>query len=158
MSNPKIGRHSLGAPIAKSGTRPPSRTGSPSGYFVGTGVNRKTAARPEQSPSRTPTNVTSGNQLNAITKQAPEPFRNPARRASPQLGGVSSDKRQGYSNPKGRAVMTQAEINLATGHKANYRPAGYNYNAANSGRTTEFSRRAGSSHDAIKPGRQSRGR
>ena len=153
-SNPKSGRHSIGAPIARSGTRPPARTGSPSGYFVGTGVNRKTAARPEHSPSRTPTNVTSGNQLNAITKQAPEPFRNRAKGASP-LGGVPSDRIQGNVGRVSKP-MSQAEMNVATGHTANYKPKGYY--SATSGFPTQGTRRAGSSHDAFKPGWQSRGR
>ena len=51
-NNSNQGRHMMGTPIGKGGIRPPSRTGSPSGYFVGTGVNRKSAARPEMQPRR----------------------------------------------------------------------------------------------------------
>jgi hypothetical protein len=116
--NPFAGIHASGAPIAKSGVRPPARTGSPSGFFVGTGVNRKTAAKPEMRPSRSSPAMLSGRQqLEQFNRQAPEPFRNPARGAN--LGGVPSDRIQG--NP-GRVSkpMSQAEMNLATGHAANY--------------------------------------
>lgn len=80
------GRSFAGTPIAKSGIRPPSRTGSASGNFVGTGVNRKSAARPETTPSRSNSSAISGTQLEAVNRQAPEPFRNPAPGAKLNLG------------------------------------------------------------------------
>src|SRR5579872_329492 len=87
MSNPSVGRHFSGTAIAKSGIKPPRRTGSPSGNFVGTGVNRKSAAKPQTSPSRSSGNILSGNaQLEQYNQQSPEPFRNPAPGAKLDLG------------------------------------------------------------------------
>jgi hypothetical protein len=147
--NPNQGRHFMGTPIGSSG---PTRTGSPSGYWVGTGVNRKTAARPEHQPSRSSASTNYTRQAQQFVKQAPEPFRNPARGANP-LGTV-----QRVPNPEGTAApgvaprpgrvaspyakpMSQAEMNRATGHAANYKPAGYY--SATSGFPTQAPRRAG---------------
>lgn len=150
--NTNQGRHLAGSPIAKSGIRPPSRTGSASGYFVGTGVNRKTAATPQHkaSPSAASTNYT--RQAQQFVRQSPEPFRNPTRAANP-MGTVPSDRRPGMTNPLGVRVMSQSEMNTATGHAASYKPKGYH--AATSGFPTQGVRRAGSSHDAFKSGWQS---
>jgi hypothetical protein len=53
------------------------------GKFVGSGLNRKTAARPEMRPSRSSPNGFSGTQMEQFNRQAPEPFRNPAVGGSP---------------------------------------------------------------------------
>src|SRR5437868_5737520 len=71
------GRHFSGKPIAKSGTKPPSRTGSPSGNFVGTGINRKSIAGPEHSPSKSSASTNYTKQAEQFVNQSPEPFRNP---------------------------------------------------------------------------------
>ena len=147
--NPNVGRRGAGSPIAKSGVRPPVRTGSASGYFVGTGVNRKTAARPETSPSRSAPANNYTRQAQQFVRQSPEPFRNSARGAN--LGGVPSVRQT--INPLGSRVMSQSEMNTATGHAANYVPKGYY--SATSGRPTQGVRKAGSSHDAFKSGWQS---
>lgn len=83
--NPLVGRHFAGTPIGKSGTQPKARTGSASGNFVGTGVNRKTGATPQTRPSRTSSANNYTAQAEQITKQSPEPFRNPAFGANPAL-------------------------------------------------------------------------
>lgn len=131
--NPLIGRHSAGASVARSGIRPPSRTGSASGSFVGTGVNQKTAGRSEMQPAALNPNRQSGNQLDQWTSAAPEPFRNSVPGA--RLSGIPThpDFRAGNGQAfaaslreKKSRPMTQAQMNTATGHKAEYRPAGYN--------------------------------
>jgi hypothetical protein len=143
------GRHFMGTPIGKSG---PTRTGSPSGYFVGTGVNRKTAAKPQHNPSRSAPSTNYTRQAEQYTKQSPEPFRNPARGANP-LGTVPRVPNREATAAPGVAPrparvaspyakpMSQAEMNRATGHAANYKPKGYY--SATSGFPTQAPRRAG---------------
>lgn len=118
--NPNKGRHFQGAPIGKSGTQPKPRTGSPSGNFVGTGVNAKSAASPEHTPSNASGNTMSGKQLDSINSQAPEPFRNPRPGAkltlgSPQQSGGPNKAYQPYrgsrvSVPDGDHPSTAASV------------------------------------------------
>ena len=146
--NPNVGRRGAGSPIAKSGIRPPSRTGSASGYFVGTGVNRKTAASPQHKPSRSAPSTNYTRQAQQFVRQSPEPFRNPTRAANPMSGNVPSVRQT--INPLGGRVMSQSEMNTATGHSPSYRPKGYH--AATSGFPTKGVRRAGNSHEALGSG------
>lgn len=112
----------------------------PTGKFVGTGLNRKTAARPEYSASRSSSSQNYTSQAEQFTRQAPEPFRNPVRSSNP-LGQVAADNDQGspYGDPAPaltpgdwrraqpqRGPHSQEEINRATGHPADYEPAGQN--------------------------------
>lgn len=78
------GRHGIGSPIARSGITPPSRTGRPSGSFVGTGVNAKT-----KSPGRyTGTQPQSGTDSKAesFVNQAPSPWDNSQPSSNPTTG------------------------------------------------------------------------
>jgi hypothetical protein len=138
--DPNKGRHAVGSPIARNIFTPNSRTGSASGNFVGTGVNRKTAAGPEHSPSRSSASTNDTRQAEQFVGQSPEPFRNPVRSSNP-LGQVSRDSSQGspYGDPAAalrpgdwrraqpqRGPHSQEEINRATGHPGDYEPAGQN--------------------------------
>jgi hypothetical protein len=118
--------------------------------FVGTGVNRKTAARSEMRPTRSSSNVLSGRkQLEQFNQQSPEPFRNPAPGA--RLTGVQTHP--AFRAGNGRAFasslreissrpMSQSAMNVATGHAPDYRPAGYR--PETSGRPMTGVRRIGS--------------
>lgn len=72
------GRHFAGTPVGGNRTQPKPRTGSPSGSFVGTGVNSKSAASPNHSPSPSSGSNSRNAQLEQWNSQAPEPFRNNA--------------------------------------------------------------------------------
>lgn len=80
--NPSVGRHAIGSPIARSGIKPPSRTGSASGSGVGTGKNQQTGANTEYGSSGSKLN--DNNQLAQWLDQAPEPFRNAQPSQNPQ--------------------------------------------------------------------------
>ena len=94
--NPLVGRHFAGTPIGKSGTQPKPRTGSPSGSGVGTGVNQKTGASPQYQAKGTQSSQNYTSQIEQITKQSPEPFRNKAFGANPV---VPPTKESGTSKP-----------------------------------------------------------
>ena len=86
--NPNVGRHSAGASLARSGIKPPARTGSASGSGVGTGVNQKSAARAEYSAGMAKKN--DNGQIDQWVKQAPEPFRNSQPSANPRSASSST--------------------------------------------------------------------
>jgi len=134
--DPNKGRHFVGSPTARNIFTPASRTGSQSGNFVGTGVNRKTAARAEYQASRSAPAQNYTRQAEQYTRQAPEPFRNPVRAANPR-GVESQQLNEPYVRPAPalrpgdwtraqpqRGPHSQEEINRATGHSADYEPAG----------------------------------
>lgn len=80
------GRHSIGAPIAKSGTKPKARTGSADRLSPGARTNKGnrpiTSATLMQRGKSTPNNQNYQANAAAMIKQSPEPFRsdNPASR------------------------------------------------------------------------------
>lgn len=106
------------------------------GQFVGGGRNKKTAARPEYSPSRSSPAQNYTRQAEQYTRQAPEPFRNPARAANPR--GVESQQlndpyarpapelRPGIGGERNPSVSPiRKKKSCGTGHPRDYRPAGY---------------------------------
>lgn len=93
--SPSVGRHAIGSPIARSGTKPPKRTGSPSGGGFGTGVNKKTGAKPEYNASKAKLN--DNGQIDQWVDQAPEPFRNSQPSANPRNFQSSPKNDFGYS-------------------------------------------------------------
>jgi hypothetical protein len=108
----------------------------PTGNFVGGGRNKKTAAQPQYSPSRSSPAQNYTRQAEQYTRQAPEPFRNPARAANPR-GVESQQLNDKYARPAQGLMLgdwrraqpqrephSQEEINAATGHERNYEPAG----------------------------------
>lgn len=127
--NPSIGRHAIGAPIAKSGSKPIPRTGRATGSFVGTGVNAKT-----KSPGRysgTQPKASADAPAESWINQSPSPWdnsqasSNPTTGASPagpsaKVGGLGG--KTGTTGPvKGRAAgsagvgsQPQANMNAAS--------------------------------------------
>jgi hypothetical protein len=107
--NPLKGRHFAGSnPAPGSPVKPPSRTGSASGNFVGGGTNRKTAQKPEYTRRKPApaTNYTS--QAEQFTRSAPEPFRNPQPSANPK---VQAPYETGSSKPYPTFAGTRVSIN-----------------------------------------------
>ena len=78
--NPSVGRHNIGAPIARSGTKPQLKRGQaePASNKI------TTNARPEYSRSRSSSANDYTRQAQQFIKQAPEPFRNPQASANPK--------------------------------------------------------------------------
>jgi hypothetical protein len=130
-SNPKVGRHAIGSSTGKP--LPNRKSQGASGNFVGTGVNRKSAAHPEYGASASASNNDYKGQIERFIDQSPAPFRNPQPGARPMANttGVMRDLSTLTSAPgkhpvrkQGRSVMAQSGINLATGYAAGYKPAG----------------------------------
>jgi hypothetical protein len=116
--NPLAGRHFAGTPIGRSGIKPKPRTGSPSGNFVGGGVNSKTGARAEYKPKGTPSSQNYTTQAENITKQAPEPFRNKAFGAVPTVPSTKeSGTNKAYRAVSGSRVSIAQDGNGALGGK-----------------------------------------
>lgn len=88
MSNTSVGRHNIGAPIARSGTKPPKRTGSPSGSFVGTGVNQKSKS-PGRYSGTAPRSGTDS-QPEAFVNQPPSPWDNSQPSSNPTTGAPAA--------------------------------------------------------------------
>ena len=119
---------------------------------MGTGVNRKTAATPQHKAS--PSRRTHKLHAPGSAVRAAIPRTLPQLHPRSQSDGHSSQRAAtGNDKSAGRRVMSQSEMNTATGHAASYKPKGYH--AATSGFPTQGVRRAGSSHDAFKSGWQS---
>lgn len=105
--NPMVGRHAAGSnPAPGSPLKPPARTGSASGQFVGTGKNQKTAQKPEYSrrPAAPAQNYTK--QAEQFTRSAPEPFRNsqPSQNPDPLAPQQSGGPNKSYQPFAGSRV------------------------------------------------------
>lgn len=73
--NPMVGRHAAGTPLAKSGTKPNTRSASRSVPI--------TASHPTTSATRSQSANNYTSQGEQFVKQSPEPFRNPQPSARP---------------------------------------------------------------------------
>lgn len=109
--NTNIGRHGAGSAIARSGIKPPSRTGRATGQGVGTGVNQKTGATPSYKPGIAKKN--DNGQIDQWIKQAPEPFRNSQPATNPRSSPIGTTG-AGYKPTGGLAGSTpKANLNAA---------------------------------------------
>lgn len=125
------GRHFAGTPLGAP-VKPPSRTGSPSGKFIGTGVNRKTKAAAAHTSSGSLPAQNYTRQAEQYTKQSPEPFRNPqpSVAAMNTLPPKDSGEPQsaagggGYTGFKGNRISIKQGIQTSSGKSTNYAAAG----------------------------------
>lgn len=113
--NPNTGRHAVGTAIAKSGTKPPKRTGPAGPKAPGAKTYKAnmpvTSATLMQTPSRSSSNNNYKTQMEQWTKQSPEPFRNnqPSANPNPLTPKDSSVPQSGanggrYSGFKGNRI------------------------------------------------------
>lgn len=128
--NPNVGRRGIGSPIAKSGIKPPKRTGSADRISPGARTNRGnrpiTSATLMQNSSRSSSANDYTKQAEQYTRQSPEPFRNPQPSARPTVpktydsgASTTGGKSGAYTNYKG----IEASSSIPTS-KPNANPGG----------------------------------
>jgi len=125
--NPMQGRHAAGTPLGAP-VKPPSRTGSASGNFVGTGKNAKTAASAEYKRRAAAPAQNYTKQAEQFTKSAPEPFRNPQPSQNPN---PLKPQQSGDGVGRGGAYKPFAgsRVSVSDGYK-NVNPASASKNVA----------------------------